>query len=181
MNRKFSKKEKHPLAARYHNGESATDICTETSIAKSMFYTWLKPYKTTYTDALQKVNCTVSSPLKEKLREFSLLYGQYSVHVLCEALEVSRGTFYNHIFRNKGENNNYQIRRTQLSERIKQIYEESNQIFGSQKIKAILANQGESVSDKMVAELIQEMNLYSIRTGAKKNFTRLNYEKKKIH
>jgi transposase-like protein len=119
---KFTKKEKHQLVARYHNGESATDICTETGIARSTFYTWLQPYKTTYTNAgyavsavefikmkqrlekleqkievLQKVNCTVSSPLKEKLRELALLYGQYSVHVLCESLGVPRGTFYNHI------------------------------------------------------------------------------------
>lgn len=99
--------------------------------------------------------------------------------MLCEALDVPRSTFYNHIFRNKKDNNSYQIRRTQLSERIKQIYEESNQIFGAKKIKAILANQGEVVSDKMVAELMQEMNLYSIRTEAKKNYTRFNYEKKK--
>lgn len=101
------------------------------------------------------------------------------VHALCEALDVPRGTFYNHIFRNKGDNNNYQIRRTQLSERIKQIYEESNQIFGAKKIRAVLANQGEVVSDKMVAELMQEMNLYSIRTEAKKSYTHINYEKKK--
>lgn len=103
MNKKFSKTEKHQLVARYHNGESATDICTETGIARSTFYTWLKPYKTTYTDTgyavnttefikmkqrlekleqkvevLQKVNCTVSSPLKEKLRELTVLHGQYS-------------------------------------------------------------------------------------------------------
>jgi transposase InsO family protein len=82
-------------------------------------------------------------------------------------------------FRNKRDNNSYQIRRTQLSERIKQIYEESNQIFGAKKIKAVLADQGEAVSDKMVAELMQEMNLYSIRTGAKKDYLRFNYEKKK--
>ncbi len=108
-----------------------------------------------------------------------MLYGQYSVHVLCEVLDVPRGTFYNHIFRNKRDNSSYQIRRTQLSEQIKEIYEESNQIFGARKIKAVLANQGEAVSDKMVAELMQEMNLYSIRTGAKKNYVRFNYEKKR--
>jgi transposase InsO family protein len=43
----------------------------------------------------------------------------------------------------------------------------------------VLANQGEAVSNKMVAELMQEMNLYSIRTGAKKNYIRFNDEKKK--
>jgi len=43
---------------------------------------------------LKTVNCTVHAPLKEKLSELKLLYGQYDVHTLCEALEVSRGTFY---------------------------------------------------------------------------------------
>ncbi len=86
MNRKFSKEEKYQLVARYHDGGSVSDICTESGVARSTFYTWLKPYKTTYTDAeyvvsaaefvkmkqrmeklerklevLQKVNCTVSS------------------------------------------------------------------------------------------------------------------------
>lgn len=202
--KKFSKEEKCQLVERYHNGDSIPNICMESGVARSTFYTWLTLYKTTYTNAgyvvsaaefiktkqrlvkleqkievLQKVACTVSSPIKEKLQELSLLHGQYSVHVLCEALEVSRGTFYNHTFRNKGDNNSYQIRRTQLSERIKQIYEESNQIFGAKKIKAVLANQGEVVSDKMVAELMQEMNLYSIQTEAKKNYIHFNTEKKK--
>lgn len=48
-------------------------------------------------EILQKVNCTVSSPLQEKLQELAKLYGQHSVHALCEVLCVSRGTFYNHI------------------------------------------------------------------------------------
>lgn len=50
---------------------------------------------------LKTVNCTVHAPLKEKLHELEQLYGQYDVHTLCEALEISRGTFYNHILRNK--------------------------------------------------------------------------------
>lgn len=49
-------------------------------------------------EVLKMVNCTVSAPLKEKLSALEPLYGQYSVYVLCEALEVARGTFYNHIF-----------------------------------------------------------------------------------
>lgn len=41
---------------------------------------------------LKTVNCTINAPLKEKLSELELLYGQYDVHTLCEALEVSRAT-----------------------------------------------------------------------------------------
>lgn len=194
---KYSTEEKQKLVARYYNGESAADICLQNGIAKSTFYTWLKPYKAIKTksgyeftpaefaklrtrlnkleqiiEVLQKVNCTTSSPLKEKLNELTKLYNQYSVHVLCEALNVPRGTFYNHLLRNKKENSSYQFRRDRLSEKIRQIFEDNNQIFGAKKIRAILTEQGEAVSDKMVANLMAEMNLTSIRTDAKKIFNR---------
>lgn len=201
---KLSNEEKYQLVQRYHNGESAADICMGASIARSTFYAWIKPYKVTYTDAgyavnanefikmkqhltkleqklevLQKVNCTVSSPLKVRLHELALLHGQYSVYVLCESLNVDRGTFYNHILRNKKGNNSYQFRRNQLSELIRQVYEENNQIYGAKKIRAVLSERGVAVSDKMVAELMQEMNLHSIRNDAKKDYLQFNYEKKK--
>lgn len=49
------------------------------------------------------VNCNYKSPLKDKLYALEELYGQHSVHILCEAFDVSRGTFYNHILRNKNK------------------------------------------------------------------------------
>ena len=52
-------------------------------------------------EVFKKVDCSFSSPLKQKLNELESLHGKYSVHVLCEALNVPRGTSYNHIFRNK--------------------------------------------------------------------------------
>lgn len=196
--------QKQELVSRYYSGESATDICTQAGIARSTFYTWLKPYQTTVTDAgyivnaaefvklkkkvekleqkvevLQTVNCTVASPLKKKLYELEVLHGQYSIHVLCEALKVDRGTFYNHLYRNKKDESSYQFRRTELSEQILQVYEESNQIFGAKKIKAVLSSRGVAVSDKIVAELMSEMNISSIRTEAKKNYLRFNTDKKK--
>ena len=45
INRKFSKEEKYQLIARY-----VSDICTEAGVARSTFYTWLKPCITIYTD-----------------------------------------------------------------------------------------------------------------------------------
>ena len=201
---KYSHEKKCQVIMRYQNGESVSDICTETGIARSTFYSWLKPHQTTVTEAsgvvtpkefvslkqrverlekiikvLRAASCTASSPLQEKLKALEALYGQFSVHVLCEALEVPRGTFYNHIFRNKKENNSHQFRRNQLSEQIKQIYEESKQIYGAKKIKVVLAERGTAASEKMVAELMQEMNLFSIRIDAKRTYTRFNAEKKK--
>ena len=204
MKHTITNAEKQNLIQRYHAGESATDISLQSGISRSTFFSWLKPHKAAHTETaqvvnlteyyrqknradrleqiievLKKVECTASSPTKEKLAELEKLHGQYSIHLICEALDVPRGTFYNHIFRNKRESNSYQFRRTQLSEQIKQVYDESNQIFGARKIKAILSERGVVVSDKMVAELMNEMNLVSIRTDAKKTYNRLNPKKKK--
>ncbi|MEG0893622.1 MAG: IS3 family transposase [Oscillospiraceae bacterium] len=201
---RISTEQKQKLVTRYYSGESITDICKEMGVSRSTFYTWLKPYQSTVTEAghtvtaaefvkmkkklekleqklevLQTVNCTVSAPLQKKLYALEALHGQYSIHILCEALKVDRGTFYNHLLRNKKDQSSYQFRRTELSEQIRQVYDESNQIYGAKKIKAVLASRGIAVSDKMVAELMNEMNISSIRTGAKKDYLRFNADKKK--
>lgn len=202
---RYDDKLKRNLVKQYYNGESATDICFQNSIPRSTFYIWLKPYKTNYTksgyevstaefikikqhteklkqiiEVLKTVECTMTAPLKEKLYALEKLHGQYSVYVLCEALEVSRETYYNHVLRNKKKNNSYQERRNQLSLQIKEVFEESRQIFGAKKIKAVLADQGIRVSDRMVSELMQEMHLTSIRTGSKKIYSqRKGKEQKK--
>lgn len=146
---RWSTKEKQSLVARYQAGESVAEICADTGIARSTFYTWIKPYTATTTDSgyvvsqqefikmkqriqkleqkveiLQKVGCTTFAPLQEKLQELAKLYGQYSVHALCEALCVSRGTFYNHIFRRK-EVTAYDKRRAEMKEHIKAVFDEN--------------------------------------------------------
>ncbi|MFV0485243.1 MAG: IS3 family transposase [Candidatus Saccharimonadales bacterium] len=95
---------------------------------------------------------------------------------MCEALEISRGTFYNHILRNKRADAWFLKRRELLKASIKEIYDESNQIFGAGKIKAVLTNQGQTVSEKIIAELMREMGLRSMRNGSKKEYRTLSRE-----
>lgn len=191
---RFSTEEKQLLVARYHTGESAAEICADTGIARSTFYTWIKPFTATKTNSsyavsqqefmkmrqkiqkleqkieiLQKVDCTLSSPLQMKLQELTKLYGQYSVHALCEALNVSRGTFYNHIFR-KREVTVYDKRRAEMKEHIKDAFDESHQRFGAKKITVVLAGQGICTSPKYVAELMREMGLKSVTSYSKKDY-----------
>ncbi len=193
---RLNAEEKQALVSRYHAGESVAGICADVGIARSTFYTWIKPYTTTTTDSghvvsqqefikmkqriqkleqkieiLQKVNCTVSAPLQEKLQELAKLYGQYSVHALCEALCVSRGTFYNHIFRRK-EVTAYDKRRAEMKEHIKEIFDKSQQRFGANKIAAVLSTQGIPVSPKYVRDLMQEMGLQSITRHSKRDYQR---------
>ena len=186
--------EKRTLVSRYHAGESVAEICADTGIARSTFYSWVKLYSVNTTisghtvshqelhktkqkiqkleqkvEILQKVNCTASAPLQEKLKELTKLYGQYSVHALCEALRVSRGTFYNHIFRRK-EVTVYDKRRAEMKEHIKTAFDESQQRFGANKIAAVLSAQGIPTSPKYVRDLMQEMGLQSITLYSKRDY-----------
>ena len=120
-------------------------------------------------EILQRVNCTVSAPLQEKLQELAKLHGQYSVHALCEALCVSRGTFYNHIFRRK-EVTAYDKRRVEMKEHIQATFDESPQRFGASKIAAVLADRGVRTSPKYVAELMREMGLQSVSIYSKHDY-----------
>lgn len=88
--------------------------------------------------------------------------------MICDALDIPRGTFYNHILRNKKDNIWYAKRKEELRIRIQEIYDESNQIFGAEKIAAVMKSEGIKVSNKMVRALMREMGLISIRQSAKK-------------
>ena len=41
------------------------------------------------------------------LTGYAQLYGKYNVHVICDAFDIPRGTFYNHVLRNKKDNTWY--------------------------------------------------------------------------
>lgn len=116
---------------------------------------------------LQSIDCTVNSTLKEKLNALEPLLGHYSVHMLCEALNVSRGTFYNHVLRNKRDKTYYSKRRENLRIKIREVYDDSNQIFGAGKITAVMNTKGYRVSEKMVRNLMHDMSITSIRQSAK--------------
>ena len=114
MRKRVSEKEKYELVERYYKGESATDLCIQTGIARSTFYTWTKLFNTTISKAgyvvnanefvklkqhiskqdqiievMKRVNCSATAPLHDRLKELVPLRGQYSDRILCEALSVA--------------------------------------------------------------------------------------------
>lgn len=186
-------KEQRELAVkRYLSGERAMARTTEMGISRSALYLWIKQFRevqnkkanfisiVAYKRLQGKVkrleeiiqiyktlNFNYNSSLKEKLYALEELYGQHSVHILCEALDVSRGTFYNHILRNKKQNTVYVQRKEELREKIQKIYDDSNQIFGAGKIMAVLKEQGIKAGEKTVGLLMRDMGIKSIRQEAK--------------
>lgn len=192
MQQKYTEEQINQCCLAYENGTPATTICAQFNIPRSTFYAWIKRRENalnqkqlqispknfsilkcrvsrleTIIEILQSIDCNANSPLDIKLSALEKLYGKYSVHVICDALKVARGTFYNHIFRNKRENTWYAKRKEDLRIKIQQIYDDSRQIYGAGKITAILKANGESVSENMVRLLMRDMGLISIRDGAK--------------
>lgn len=202
---KYTDEQKQEVIERYANGESVLDIVAYSQIPRSTIYSWIKENQNSNTskkkevnlrnfrvlekkvarlesiiEILQSIDCTANSPLDIKLAALEELYGQYSVHIICDALKVPRGTFYNHIFRNKRDNTWYAKRREEFRIKIQQIYDDSNQIFGAAKITAIMKEEGYRISIGMVRELMQDMGLISIRQDAKDLYDK-NQKKYKNH
>ena len=166
MPKKYPLEFKKQAIRRYEKGESIPALCQELHVSQSTFYHWRNQYRSiqtsahTYTPAefdalvrrLQKAEHKLSIiqlsgylskvPLQDKLATLEHFHNEmsdlYSVHELCEALDVSRGTFYNHIFR-RADRSKYESEKAQLMLKVKQIFDDSEQRYGADKIRAVLA------------------------------------------
>ena len=194
---KATKEQKESVVQRYLAGEGVEKIINDMNISRSSLYLWAKQYKEEQkekenhvsvgnyrklqnkvkrleemVEILRKANCHYNSPLREKLYALEELYGQYSVHLLCDTMGVPRGTLYNHVLRNKKENTVNARRKEELKEQVQKVYHESNQIFGAAKITAVLRSQGIKVCDNTVREIMRDLGLKSIRQDAKSLYDR---------
>lgn len=192
--RTYTQEEKQAVIKRVISGEPSAHILADTGIPKSTFYGWLRTYREeqeadkrkavnirnfhllenkvarleSIIEILKSATCTPRSPLRQRLYVAEQLYGKYNVHVICDAFDIPRGTFYNHVLRNKKDNTWYAKRREGLRLRIQEIFDESNQVFGAAKIAAVMKSEGIKVSNEMVRTLMCDMGLVSIRQSAKK-------------
>ena len=118
--------QKISLVQEYECGKPVDQLSEESGIPRNSIYRWIREYKTikvtsgvfTPNDYLKltkhsakadhileiiRLSCCISKvPLRKRLEILEMIHNshtEYSVHELCEALEVDRGTFYNHIFR----------------------------------------------------------------------------------
>ena len=202
---RYSKEEKLSLVNFYYNGKSVTEICMEHQIPRSTFYTWIQAYRPVESKnssrtvtpkdfdsllrryekqeqiiaVLKSIPAIANVTTQEKLAVLEPFYGQFSVHVLCEALDVPRGTFYNHIKRNKRDNSSYAKHREELRTAIQEIFEESRQTFGSEKICAVLHERGYRAGTTLIRELMSELGLSSVAATSKRQWKKSNsYERK---
>lgn len=172
------------IVRRYESGEKIKDLSQELHIAQSTIYRWRKEYRTikarkhSYTseefdalsERLQKAehelevirlsNYITGVPLQKKLSTLTELYlkpdNPYSIHELCDALGVARGTFYNHIFRCV-DRSKYEDEQLELMLKVQQIFDDSKQRYGAEKIRVILAEGGIRTSAKRISSIMREL------------------------
>ncbi len=81
---------------------------------------------------------------------------------------MARGTFYNHIFR-KADRTKYMEEQQALTLQVKQIFDDSKQRYGAEKIRVTLAENGIHVGKERIRKIMNELGLVSIRENAKSN------------
>ena len=205
MPKEYSTKFKTEVIKRYQNGESILALSQELRIAQSTIYHWRKEFcsikaaNRIYTpkefDALSRrleklehemeiikqSGYIADVPLQKKLSVLENIYRQadntYSVHELCEALDIARGTFYNYIFR-RADHSKREEAQIELMRLVQQVFDDSSQRFGAEKIRVTLAGSGVRVSTKRIAAIMQELGLQSIRPDAKKQYKKQQQYKK---
>lgn len=194
MKSKFTSEEKKSIVAQYWDGRPAVVLCAEYGIPRSTLYSWLKPYKALqsaeqspatqkeYADlrrhaekqakileVIQQSGCAPSSPLEDRLSAFKKYKEQYSAHILCEALNISRGTYYNRILHDKAATV-FLTHQQEIKNMVLSVFEESEQRYGADKILAVLTQRGVHTSKKLILKIMREEGLQSIGVHAKKDY-----------
>lgn len=202
MPKQYPSEFKKEVILLHKNGMTIKNIARKCNIAPSTVYRWLKSHPTGNSDMpnYQKLSKQKERqdhiieiirlsgiiddvPLRDRLEMLELLYDQhkqYNVHELCEALNVARGTFYNHIFR-RADRSKYREEQQSLMLQVQQIFDDSQQRFGAEKIRNILAENDIHVGKKRIREIMQELGLESVRQNAKKDYKkRQEYQRKNL-
>lgn len=129
MKKHYAPDLKARIVLSYLGGKTISELANENKISRSTIYIWIKEAQTeedtkvnpvnlrafhdlkikcyrqeTIIEILQSAPCCTSAPLKERLEAIQEMSTTYNVNTLCDALNVAKGTYYNHIKRNKKEN-----------------------------------------------------------------------------
>lgn len=204
MRKNYSKEQQSEIIKLYSSGNTVTELSNQYGIARSTIYSWLNDSKNKkllnrkinmrdvidlkqkceqqekMIEILQSAPCTVSSPLRERYAYIQSVSDKYSINLLCKAMNVAKGSYYNHVLRNKNENTLFAQKKAELTPIIEKIFHDNNQIFGAGKIHAILKDRGYKVAAKTVAAIMHENGWFAVGTSAKKIYLMTQERKQNI-
>ena len=190
----YSEKIKLAVVNRYLNDEPISKISHDMNVSRTTVYEWIKQHNNSFNKGkapnfrylydleqkcerqqkiieilkiLKRSPYTPSAPLSNRYEVINSLSTEYNVNILCKALNVVKGSYYNHLLRNKNGNTNAAKKQSEMTPIIEQIFHENNEVFGSSKIYAILKDRGYAISESTVTKIMHQNGLFSIRTCAK--------------
>ena len=195
MPKQYPQEFKSQVLSAYQSGMPVDNVCQEYRILQATLYRWIKECKSTGgKDPQNSTNYSTVERQKNRLEHILQIvrlsniiddvtlqnrleilanlheqYEQFNVHELCEALNVSRGTFYNHIFR-KADRSKYLKEQQELMLQVQGIFNDSKQRFGAEKIRVVLSENNIRVSKRRIRNIMNELGLVSIRENAKKGY-----------
>lgn len=204
----FSAQEKDKVLREIENSRGSTrETLARLGISKSTYYGWkaaaeigrgvrlptentprnfylvsqaLKHQKT-INKILAHAPCTAQAPLPERLAVIDALHNtrNFSIHALCDALDVKRGTYYNYAKRGKVRTGEiwYMQRKGELEKAVERVFNENKQRFGAQKIVDALKAEGIATTRKYVLRIMRDLGLHCIRQSAKAIYERLSAER----
>lgn len=127
MRKNYSKQQQTEIIKLYSSGNTVTELSNQYGIARSTIYSWLNDSKNKILlnrkinmrdvidlkqkceqqekmiEILQNAPCTVSSPLQERYAYIQSISDKYSINLLCKAMNVAKGSYYNLVLRNKNK------------------------------------------------------------------------------
>ncbi len=109
-------------------------------------------------EAQSILKCSPNATTLEKVNAVDSLKGRYSVSVLCDAVSLPTGTYYNRK-RRETYSTFYEKNDESVKPLIKEIFEESEFRLGKRPIKRILEERGYRVAEQRIARLMREMSL----------------------
>ena len=204
MKKVYSTTEKQAVVNRYIYGETVTSISNSTGISRGTVYSWIKraqeekyrcrdinlrdvhflrqafERQKKIIEILRLSPCSPSAPLADRYTVITNLSNQYNESLLCEALSVAKGSYYNYKLRGKQGHTVYDVKKEKMTPIIEQIYHENQQIFGPGKIQAILKDRGYAISEKTVADIMHQNGWFSIRPSSKKLYLQAEEQKRNI-
>lgn len=123
MSKRLPTTTKKKIVKEYINGTSVQNLSTQYGVSRGSIYNWIELYDTRKSQTTQennttmnqrdylrlqdkynrakkineilyKANCTLDSPTVIKVAEIKRLSSEYSLSILCEALKVSKSSYY---------------------------------------------------------------------------------------
>ena len=189
----YSKEEKEQVVFDYKNGVCISQISKSRGVSRSTVYSWIKECEPkekglTYgkynalkshcakleliIEILRKTDCIANTTLHEKYEIIKEMSSEYKIATLCSALGVAKGSYYNHILRNKNDDSLAAKRRREFTTMIEEIFENSKQTLGVPRIVAVLREKGYTVSNRFVSSIMKENGWFCVGSKSREIYYR---------